>query len=276
MNTSAYIALFGAGIASFLNPCVLPLVPAYLGMITGTNRRASQSELLGATVLFVAGFTAVFAGLGLVAETLGRNIDAMLGDIQRVGGVIVICLGLIQFGAIPRLRATSGRLRSPLLHSPLLQPVVLGVTFGTAWTPCVGPLLGAALVTAGRSSTKTQGIALLATYAMGVGVPFVATSLALDAAPSLTKRLRLVGRAAHHLAGVTLIVLGLLLATDRYNALTSVLARLVPTVRWERQHPNQRPPNLNIRETPTLPEQPSSDAIGYWRGTTDYLVEQAK
>jgi cytochrome c-type biogenesis protein len=105
----------------------------------------------------------------------------------------------------------------------------MGITFGAAWTPCVGPLLGAALVTAAHSSTKTQGIALLVAYAMGVGVPFVAASLALDSAPTLTTRLRSLGRALYYVAGVTLIVLGVLLVTGRYNSLTSLLARFTAT-----------------------------------------------
>jgi cytochrome c-type biogenesis protein len=228
VNPGAYIALFGAGVASFANPCVLPLVPAYLGMIAGDEQHASHRRLVG-TLVFVAGFTAVFAGLGVVAEIAGRNVDELLSSIQRVGGAVLIALGLIQLGAVRGLRAASWRLNPRLPDGPLTRPLVMGITFGAAWTPCVGPLLGAALVTAAHSSTKTQGIALLVVYAMGVGVPFVATSLALDSAPTLTTRLRSLGRALYYVAGVTLIVLGVLLVTNRYNSLTSVLARFTAT-----------------------------------------------
>ena len=229
MNPAAYAALFGAGVASFANPCVLPLVPAYLGMIAGDEPRASTPRRVGSTAVFIAGFTTVFAGLGLVAETIGRNADALVSSIQRVGGVVVIALGLIQLGVFRNLGSRSWRMNTRLPHGTLTRPFVMGLSFGAAWTPCVGPLLGAALVTAAHSSTKTQGTVLLVVYALGVGVPFVATSLALESAPALTRRLQPVGRALHLASGVTLIFLGLLLATGRYNSLTSVLARFVPT-----------------------------------------------
>lgn len=229
MNPGAYAALFGAGVASFANPCVLPLVPAYLGMIAGDEPRVSPHRRLVGTLVFVAGFTAVFAALGVVAEVAGRNVDELLSSIQRVGGVVIVVLGLIQLGAIRSFRAASWHLNTRLPNGPVARPLVMGLMFGAAWTPCVGPLLGAALVTAANSSTKTQGIALLVVYAMGVGVPFVAASLALESAPTFTTHLRSFGRALHYVAGVTLIVLGVLLATGRYNSLTSVLSRVTAT-----------------------------------------------
>jgi cytochrome c-type biogenesis protein len=229
VNPGAYVALFGAGVASFANPCVLPLVPAYLGVIAGDEQHASPHRRVVATATFVAGFTAIFAGLGVVAEIAGRNVDELLYSIQRVGGAVIIALGLIQLGAIRRLRTASWHLKTSLPNGRVARPLVMGLTFGAAWTPCVGPLLGAALVTAAHSSTKTQGIALLVVYAMGVGVPFVAASLALESAPTLSTRLRSLGRAMHYVAGVTLIVLGVLLVTDRYNSLTSQFARLTAT-----------------------------------------------
>jgi cytochrome c-type biogenesis protein len=229
VNPGAYIALFGAGVASFANPCVLPLVPAYVGMMAGDEARASPSRRVIATVVFVSGFTTVFAGLGLVAEVAGRNVDELLDSIQRVGGITLVALGLMQWGAIRGLRATSWRLNTRLPNGPVTRPLVMGITFGAAWTPCVGPLLGAALVTAAHSPTKFQGISLLVVYAVGVGVPFIAASLALESAPALTRRLQPFSRALQYIAGVALIGLGILLATDHYNSLTSLLARITAT-----------------------------------------------
>ncbi|MEO8696821.1 MAG: cytochrome c biogenesis protein CcdA [Acidimicrobiales bacterium] len=229
MNPGAYVALFGAGVASFTNPCVLPLVPAYVGMMAGDEARRSPHRRVIATAFFVSGFTAVFAGLGLVAEIAGRNVDALLNSIQRIGGIALVVLGLIQLGAIRRLRTASWRLNPRLPTGPVTRPLVMGITFGAAWTPCVGPLLGAALVSAAHSSTKFQGISLLVAYAVGVGVPFVAASLALESAPAVTRRLQPFGRALHYVAGATLIVLGLLLTTDHYDAVTSLLARIIAT-----------------------------------------------
>ena len=226
MNAGAYVALFGAGVASFANPCVLPLVPAYVGMMAGDEARGSPHCRVVATAVFVTGFTAVFAGLGLVAEIAGRNVDELLNSIQRIGGVVIIGLGLIQLGVVRSLRTASWRLNTRLPDGPVARPLVMGITFGAAWTPCVGPLLGAALVTAANSSTTTQGIALLIVYAAGVGVPFVASSLALESAPGLTRGLQPLSSSLHYLAGVTMIGLGVLLVAGRYNALTSLLARV--------------------------------------------------
>jgi cytochrome c-type biogenesis protein len=229
MNPGAYIALFGAGIASFANPCVLPLVPAYVGMIAGDEARGSPHRRTIATLIFVTGFTAIFAALGLVAEIAGRNVDQLLSSIQQIGGVVLIALGLIQLGAVRRVRTVSWRLNTRLPDGRFTRPLVMGITFGAAWTPCVGPLLGAALVTAAHTSTKTEGVLLLVVYAVGVGVPFVAASLAIESAPALTRKLQALSNTLRHVAGVTLIGLGLLLATDRYNSLTSWLARITAT-----------------------------------------------
>jgi cytochrome c-type biogenesis protein len=278
------VALFGAGIASFLAPCVVPLVPAYLGMITSEAGQAAGSVRVGgagaapagaapgttvgtavgtgsasgagvrgavagapgvdvgvdqraparavvATLLFVAGFAVVFAGLGVTAGLAGSSLQAFQDGIERVGGVLVAVFGLAMLGVLRGPFARERRLISRLpSRGGRLRPVVVGVAFGAAWSPCVGPLLGAALVAAARTGDPLQGGILLFAYACGIGVPFVAASLGLASAPGALHRLTRLGPRLERIAGVLLVVLGVLLATGWYRHLSSYLAQLAPAV----------------------------------------------
>ena len=226
------IALFGAGVASFLAPCVVPLVPAYLGMITGEAAEHRQpGRAVAATLLFVAGFAAVFAGLGVAAGLVGSSLEDVQDWLERVGGVVVALLGLAMLGFVRGPFARERRLFARLPKGGgALRPVVVGVAFGAAWSPCVGPLLGAALVAAARTGDPAQGAVLLFAYACGIGVPFVAASLGLASAPGAMARLRRLGPALERVAGGLLVVLGVLLATGWYRHLTSYLAEFTPTL----------------------------------------------
>ncbi len=226
------VALFGAGVASFLAPCVVPLLPAYIGMLVGTSaEEAGPGKAVGATGLFVLGFTIVFAGLGVAAGALGSSLDDFRSVVERVGGAIVAVMGLVLLGGL------SDRLvreRRAILTVPkslgALRPVVLGVAFGAAWSPCVGPLLGAALVVAASSSDPARGGVLLGAYALGIGVPFLVASLGLASSPGFNDFLRRIAQPLQRVAGALLLALGVLLVTGWYDHLTSYLARFTPTV----------------------------------------------
>jgi cytochrome c-type biogenesis protein len=226
------VALFGAGVASFLAPCLVPLLPAYLGLVAGEAVEARDpARAVPATLLFVLGFAAVFTGLGATAGLLGSALTDVQNGVQRVGGVIVAVLGLALLGVIRgplarerRLFASVARFRGPV------RPLVVGVAFGAAWSPCVGPLLGAALTVAANSGDAGRGAVLLFAYALGIGVPFLVASLGLASSPRLAERLRRVGPGVERLAGGLLVVLGVLLATGAYGQLTSYLARFTPSI----------------------------------------------
>jgi cytochrome c-type biogenesis protein len=226
------IALFGAGIASFLAPCVVPLVPAYLGMITGEAAgKKGPDQAVVATLLFVAGFALVFAGLGVAAGLAGSSLESLQDWLERVGGILVALFGLALLGVLKGPFAREKRLFTELPNvGGRLRPVVVGVAFGAAWSPCVGPLLGAALVAAARTGDPAQGAVLLFAYACGIGVPFVAASLGLASAPGALDRLTRIAPKLEKVAGVLLIILGVLLATGWYRHLTSYLAELAPAV----------------------------------------------
>jgi cytochrome c-type biogenesis protein len=220
------VALFGAGVASFLAPCVVPLLPAYLGVIAGERDRS-----VAATALFVVGFAVIFTLLGAAAGLVGSSLDRVQTVVQRVGGALVIVMGLALLGLI---RGPLARERRLLPSVPpgggRARPFVLGVAFGAAWTPCIGPLLGAALTVAAASGQAGRGSLLLLAYALGIGVPFLLASLGLASSPAVASRLRRAGPPLQKAGGGLLIVLGLLLLTGTYAHLTSYLARFTPAL----------------------------------------------
>jgi cytochrome c-type biogenesis protein len=226
------VALFGAGVASFLAPCLVPLLPAYLGMVAGESAEAGDpARAVPATAVFVLGFATVFAALGAAAGLVGSSLSDVQDGVQRVGGVVVAVMGLVLLGILRGPLARERRLlpELPRVGGPI-RPFVIGVAFGAAWSPCVGPLLGAALVVAARSQDAARGGVLLLAYALGIGVPFVLASLGLASSPSFAARLRRAAPAVERVAGGLLVVLGLLLATGAYGHLTSYLARFTPAI----------------------------------------------
>ncbi|HVV38127.1 MAG TPA: cytochrome c biogenesis protein CcdA [Acidimicrobiales bacterium] len=217
------IALFGAGVASFLAPCVVPLLPAYIAMVAGESKRAVQG-----TLLFVLGFTIVFAGLGVAAGALGSSLTHFRSGLERVGGVVVVVMGLALLDVI-HIRERRAILTVPKSFG-VARPVVLGIAFGAAWSPCVGPLLGAALVVAASSTNPVKGGTLLGAYALGIGVPFLIASLGLASSDNFNAWLRRIAPPLQRVAGALLLVLGVLLTTGWYDHLTSYLARFTPSV----------------------------------------------
>jgi len=227
MSIGVFLALFGAGVVSFLTPCVLPLVPAYVGMVAG-DLSSGESAAPGAA-LFVCGFASVFVMLGAVAGRVGGSLSELSNVLQRGGGGVIILLGVALLasrdGRGPRERRLVHHVR---ISGRIARPLALGVAFGAAWTPCVGPLLGAALVTAARAANPVRGAALLFAYAIGVGVPFVAAALTLSSAPGALRRVQRWSHRLLPLSAATLIALGFLLATGTYGRLVDALARVGP------------------------------------------------
>lgn len=231
------VVLFGAGVASFLAPCVVPLLPAYLGMVAGeAGPRAGGGDDGGArsvraTALFVLGFAVVFAALGAAAGVVGSSLSGVQSVVQRAGGLLVVVMGLTLLGVVRGPLATEHRLvrALPQVTGPV-RPFVVGIVFGAAWTPCVGPLLGAALTIAAASGEAARGSLLLVAYAIGIGVPFMLASLGLASSATARRRLARVGPVIQRVGGVLLVALGVLLLTGAYQHLTSYLARFTPSV----------------------------------------------
>jgi cytochrome c-type biogenesis protein len=231
---------FTAGLLSFLSPCVLPLVPSYLTFVTGmsledlqegVNRRATFVH----SILFVLGFSTIFVLLGAAASFLGQFFRYYEVWIARIGGVIIILLGMHLAGVF-RLTPLMREKRVHLADKPVgyLGTFGVGLAFGAGWTPCIGPILGAILTYGFSQDTMWAGVGLLSVYSLGLAVPFLLASLALDWFLQVFKRFRRWMPVVEKASGVLLIVLGLLLLTGRFTVLSGYLTRFTPSWILER------------------------------------------
>ncbi len=230
----------GAGVLSFLSPCVLPLVPSYLSFVTGmsledlqkgVDRRATFIHSL----LFVVGFTGIFLLLGASASFLGQFFKVYEVWIARIGGVIIMILGLHLAGAL-RLAPLMRERRVHLRDKPTgyLGTVGVGAAFGAGWTPCIGPVLGAILTFAASQEHFWSGVGLLFVYSLGLAIPFLLSALALDAFLRAFARFRRFLPVVQVAAGVVLVLLGFLLMTGTFSALSGYLTRFTPSFILER------------------------------------------
>lgn len=214
-----------AGLVSFASPCVVPLVPGYLGYLSGMAgagaTKGSRPRLLAGVALFVAGFGAVFVVLGAAFASLGARVNGELDIITRVLGVLVVVMGFVFLGAMPfmqRERRVHLSPRAGLWGAPLL-----GVTFGLGWTPCLGPTLSAVLTLSLNEATATRGVILASVYALGLGVPFLLLALWAERSRAALAWLRRHRLALMRVGGGLLVVLGLLLVTGLWGQLTTQL-----------------------------------------------------
>jgi cytochrome c-type biogenesis protein len=223
---------FVAGIASFLSPCVFPVVPGYVGFVTGVTLDDVRSAE-GSTVrwqaavhagLFILGFSLLFVALGVPATALGTVVRRALPLIQQIGGAVVVLFGLYLLGLVHvPLLVRERRVRLSTKPAGMLGSVIAGVAFGAGWTPCVGPVLATILLYAGLGATVLHGAALLAAYALGLGVPFFIAAVAFNWFLSRARFLRGWLLPIERAAGVVMIVTGALLFAGRLSALSRLL-----------------------------------------------------
>ena len=225
---------FTAGVFSFLSPCVLPLVPSYLTFVTGMSLEDLQEGVDRKTtfthsLLFVIGFSSIFILLGASASFLGQFLRAYELWIARVGGVIIVLLGMHLAGVF-RITPLLREKRLHLNDKPAgyLGTLGVGIAFGAGWTPCIGPALGAILTYGMTQDTMWAGVGLLTVYSLGLAVPFLLASLALDWFLQTFQRFRAWIPIVERASGILLIVLGLLLLTGQFTVLAAWLNRYTP------------------------------------------------
>jgi len=231
-DVSVLIA-FSAGLLSFASPCVLPLVPSYITYITGVSFKdlsegGSKGKMRWLTIshslLFIMGFSLIFVLMGASATYLGQVLIQYQSWIMKVGGVLIIILGIHFTGwiTIPFLQMER---RFELKQKPLgyLGSFLVGVVFAAGWTPCVGPILSTILLYASTAKSFTTGIVLLAAYSMGLGLPFFVASLAFNTFLSAFDKIKRYMRVIMFVSGVFLIVIGILLLTDLFTTLNNYL-----------------------------------------------------
>jgi cytochrome c-type biogenesis protein len=228
------ILVFVAGLTSFLSPCVLPLVPGYLSLISGVGLeelKAPQAQLMRRvmvnSIVFILGFSVVFIALGLAATGVGQVLGIYKNTIARIAGVVIILFGLHLTG-IFKIKAlyTDTRLHHVKGGSTPIGAFVIGFAFAFGWTPCLGPILSGVLAVAAEESTLLKGALLLAIYSLGLAVPFLLTALLMERFLKFYSRFRSHMHALEVASGGLLIALGVLLVSGRFTLISNWLSFL--------------------------------------------------
>lgn len=238
----SFIGAFLAGLVSFLSPCVLPLVPGYLSLMTGISvadleKGVQARRVLPPTLTFIGGFTVVFVSLGATASAAGRYFLEHRLLFNRISGSVVIGFGLFLLaGMVLRFPFLfrEARFHPVVNEMGVFAAPVMGAAFAFGWTPCVGPVLGTLLTLGATRGTVPKGMALLAFYSFGLGIPFVATSLGLGKLTGVLRWFRRRARLVMAVSGVSLMGFGLLLFTDRLVRVSGFLLDLFESVGLDR------------------------------------------
>ena len=233
------LAAFAAGFLSFVSPCVLPLIPGYISFVSGvsvdemradTTPATSRLQVFLTSVAFVIGFSLVFVALGASATAIGKFLFARLPLFSKIAGAVLIVFGLHTMGVF-RLAflETEKRVHSQRKPAGPLGAVLVGVAFAFGWTPCIGPILGGILAIAGSKNSVAEGVTLLAVYSLGLGIPFLLTSLAINQFFGAAKRVRRYYHAIELASGALLIVIGVLIISGQLTIITRALQPYLPS-----------------------------------------------
>lgn len=233
------LAAFAAGFLSFISPCVLPLIPGYISFVSGisvdemrgdTAPATSRLQVFLTSLAFVIGFSIVFVALGASATAIGKFMFAKLPLLSKIAGIILIIFGLHTMGVF-RLAflETEKRVHAQRKPAGPLGAMLVGVAFAFGWTPCIGPILGGILAIAGSKNTVSEGITLLAVYSLGLGIPFLLTSLAINQFFTAAKRIRKHYHTIEVASGALLIAIGVLIVTGQLTIITRYLQPYLPT-----------------------------------------------
>ena len=238
IETASGVGIFAAlaaGVVSFLSPCVLPLVPGYLSAVSGVKPTeiddAPLRRVLIPALLFVASFSAIFIVLGLGATKLGSSLNDHRDTLERVSAIVIILLGLF-FLATPFVARLGREWRIDALMERAGRggPLVVGAAFAIAWTPCVGPTLGAILTAASLSESTARGAYLLAWYSAGLAIPFLLTAIAFNRMTSVFAVVKRHYAAIVATGGAILVVMGVLIWTGDLTQLNIEAQKLLNSV----------------------------------------------
>jgi cytochrome c-type biogenesis protein len=227
VSSVAVLTAFGAGIVSFLSPCVLPLVPGYISYVAGdtlaharhANDRVRRLSIFGLSFCFVAGFSTVFIALGAGATALGQLLLRYKYEANIVGGIVVIVFGLftLRMLTLPWLQRDL-RIHAYIKGARPLGAYLIGLAFAFGWSPCIGPVLGVILTVGAVTATVSNGIALLGAYSLGLGIPFLITAAFTGALLNRLKSMRRFGRWLQIGAGAGMVFMGLAMITGMLSA----------------------------------------------------------
>ena len=229
-ETVSYQAALIAGLLSFFSPCILPLIPAYFSFITGlsldeltADTRETRQKVILATLAYVGGFSTVFIFLGASASFMGGLVARYAWIVRYLGGGIILMFGCHLLGLI-NIKKLNFERRIHLNEKPMhvMGTFVIGMAFGAGWSPCIGPMLGSILIVAGSQETVMQGIVLLSIYSAGLALPFILISFFINRILGIMKRATRIIGYINKTAGILLILMGLLLITDKFRLLVAI------------------------------------------------------
>ncbi|MBW3591492.1 MAG: cytochrome c biogenesis protein CcdA [Actinobacteria bacterium] len=235
-----FLIAFVAGAASFLSPCVMPLLPGYLSYMSGVSvdavdsGEASPRRLLVPTLLFVLGFSTIFVLLGTSASLAGSMLTQNRQLVSRIGGGLIVLMGLMFMGVLSFKRLYYERRMDMRTGSTRAGNYLMGIAFGVGWTPCIGPTLGATLLLASQEQTAGRGASLLLVYSLGLGVPFVLSALGVSKLAGVLQFFRRHQKWVMRSAGAILVAFGLLLFFDRVYVISAVIQRWMMSVGLEK------------------------------------------
>ena len=233
------LAAFAAGFLSFVSPCVLPLIPGYISFISGLTLEemqgsesvdSSRRQVLIASLCFVLGFTVVFVALGATASAIGQWVLARLPILAKIAGVVLIIFGLHMMGVFRiGLLENEKRIHTKSKPAGPIGAFLVGFAFAFGWTPCIGPILGGILAIAASRESVGEGVRLLGVYSLGLGVPFLLTSLAINQFFAAAARIRRHYKTLERVSGGLLIAVGLLIFFDQFTIIVKYLTPYLPT-----------------------------------------------
>jgi cytochrome c-type biogenesis protein len=245
MDNVSLLAAFVGGVLSFISPCVLPLVPGYLSFVSGLSldqmtgagaaearaaAGSSRRRVFVSSLAFVLGFSLVFITLGASASALGQLVGGNLRVLGKIAGALIVVFGLHTMGLLKiKWLYRDTRVQAQRTPAGPLGALLVGIAFAFGWTPCIGPILAAILAIAGTQDTVGQGVLLLAVYSLGLGVPFLVTALAVDRFFGAAKRIKRHYRTIEIVSGALLVVIGVLIFTDRFTLIAQWLTPYLPT-----------------------------------------------
>jgi cytochrome c-type biogenesis protein len=228
MDRVSMISAFIAGVASFISPCVLPLVPGYISFISGVSLdrlRQEQTEstrrsVIFASLIFIAGFSTIFILLGASATYAGRFLQQNKILFNRIAGILIIVFGLHVAGLF-QIKFLNYEKRFDMNRKPvgMLSAFLVGLAFAAGWTPCIGPILATILIVASNQESSLQGILLLTSYSLGLAIPFFLTAIALNSFLGLFSWIKRHYRAIEYASGGLLVVLGIMVMTNLFSGL---------------------------------------------------------
>ncbi len=263
------------GFISFFSPCVLPLLPLYIGYLSGGTGKWKEGKVLRHTICFVLGISATFFILGLGVSALGTFFQNNQAWFARIGGIIVFFFGLYQLGVFGNSDVLSKERRLPFhMENMVMSPwtaFLMGFTFSFAWTPCVGPTLTSVLLMAATSGSRAKGMALIGVYTLGFVIPFLLVGIFTTRVLGFFKKHMSVVQYTVKIGGILMVVMGVMMFTGKMNSFTNYLSE-TPSVESEQEVDDEAPPEAEQEETelPTALDFELVDQYGNTHTLADY------